>query len=334
MAFPVFISLTARSCTLLTTESPRSCPAADVAADVARPGGAATVVVATRRPAWYLPRYIDGRPADLVFYSRAATARSQDSSQEERDRTRQKFFSSIVGAYPSPLAPPDLNRGELPFVTVSDDFLNAVTSGSVAVRPHGVSGFDGPAAIFSDGHRAEFDAVVLATGFRLELPFLSDDARKTLELDSQDLLQPIILHECVWRPELPGLAFVGLYRGPYFAAMELQARWACGVFSGRLPKPSPADVAAGLASERSVRHQRPRPQFPHGDYVGMTEALAKRVGVHPESILAEAAHPLRGLLYDGPLLPFHYRLVGFGGRPADAEAATKECAARYPVAKL
>ena len=27
---------------------------------------------------------------------------------------------------------------------------------------------------------------------------------------------------------------VGLYRGPFFAALELQGRWACGVFSGRL----------------------------------------------------------------------------------------------------
>lgn len=27
---------------------------------------------------------------------------------------------------------------------------------------------------------------------------------------------------------------VGLYRGPYFAALELQGRWACGVFSQRL----------------------------------------------------------------------------------------------------
>ena len=26
-----------------------------------------------------------------------------------------------------------------------------------------------------------------------------------------------------------------MYRGPYFAAIELMSRWACGVFSGRLP---------------------------------------------------------------------------------------------------
>lgn len=31
---------------------------------------------------------------------------------------------------------------------------------------------------------------------------------------------------------------MGLYRGPYFAVLELQARVACGVFSKRLKQPS------------------------------------------------------------------------------------------------
>ena len=42
-----------------------------------------------------------------------------------------------------------------------------------------------------------------------------------------------------WNPNISHTFFVrhlevGLYRGPYFAALELQGRWACGVFSQRL----------------------------------------------------------------------------------------------------
>ena len=85
---------------------------------------------------------------------------------------------------------------------------------------------------------------------------------------------------------------------------------ACGVFSGRLSPPVEEEVREGLEAERRVRNQVPRPQFPHGDYVGMTERLAKLVGVHPTDLLAED-NPLQKLLFDGPLLPFHYRLVGF-----------------------
>lgn len=303
---------------------------ADIAADVS--GTAANVIIAARRPLWYLPRYINGRPADLAFYSRAASERGKGATEEQRNLRRHGFFSSIVGDLPEPLVAPDPSRGELPYVAITDHFLDAVRSGRVVARAAGLIGLDGQAAIFSDGHREEVDVIIMATGYRLELPFFSKAAQELVELDPEDLLQPAILHESVWRPELPRLAFVGLYRGPYFAAMELQARWACGVFSGRLPPPSLEELEAGLDAEREVREQRPRPQFPHGDYVGMTEALAQRIGVHPTDILADEAHPLHSLLFEGPLLPFHYRLAGFGAQPALAEAAIRECAQRFPVA--
>jgi len=305
---------------------------ADLAVNLA--GVAASVTVATRRPLWYLPRYVKSKPVDLLFYSRAAADRSRGASEEERNRNRHAFFASIVGDLPRPLAAPDPSRGDLPFVAITDTFLDAVRAGSVVARPTEVVAFEGQAAVFADGKREEFDAAILATGYCLELDFLAAPQRQALELDPEDLLQPAILHECVWRPELPGLAFVGIYRGPYFAVMELQARWACGVFSGRLPAPTAAELEAGLEAERSVRRQRPRPQFPHGDYVGMVESLAHRVGVHPAEILASESDDLRPLLHDGPLLPFHYRLVGFGARRAVAEAAIRECAAKYPLASL
>lgn len=305
---------------------------ADVAADIA--GHAKSVTIAARRPLWYLPRYIGGKPADLAFYSRAASDKSRGKTAEELNLGRHAFFASLVGELPSTLRTPDPRAGDLPYVAITDQFLDSVRAGHISVRPTDVLDFEGQTVVFADGHREEFDTVIMATGYTLDLPFFSSQVLEVLEFDAEDLLQPVILHDCVWRPELPRLAFVGVYRGPYFAAMELQARWACGVFSGRLPEPSEEEVLAGLEKERSVRTQRPRPQFPHGDYVGMTEALACRVGVHPKEILADASHPLQSLLYDGPLLPFHYRLVGFGAAAAVAEAAIKECAAKYPVAAL
>lgn len=173
--------------------------------------------------------------------------------------------------------------------------------------------------------------MVMATGYRLDLPFLPATLHKIIDFEPDDWLQPAILHECVWHPELLGLAFVGLYRGPYFAAMELQARWACGVFSGRLPYPTKDETESGLQAERDIRNKQPRSQFPHGDYVSMVEALAHRVGVHPQSILEDKTHHLHKLLYDGPLLPFHYRLTGFSSKPEIAEQAILDCAAQYPL---
>lgn len=297
---------------------------ADIAADLA--GTAASVTVATRRPLWYLPRYVGGRPIDHAFYSRAAWERGRGATEEERNQKRHAFFASVVGALPPSIPTPNPNQ-DLPFVAITDTFVDVCKEGTVVVRDAVVS-VSGPSVTFADGHKEDFDVVISATGYLPGLHFIGE-LLKSVEFDPNDLLQPTILHECVWRPELPALAFVGMYRGPYFAAIELQARWACGVFSGRLSPPVEEEVRAGLEAERRVRNQVPRPQFPHGDYVGMTERLAKLVGVHPTDLLAED-NPLQKLLVDGPLLPFHYRLVGFGAKPQMAETAIRECAAKYP----
>ena len=60
-----------------------------------------------------------------------------------------------------------------------------------------------------------------------------------------------------------GMAFVGMYRGPYFGVMELQARWAAGVLSGRLPAPDRAamDRAMALPAPKACRAKVPASPF-------------------------------------------------------------------------
>lgn len=70
----------------------------------------------------------------------------------------------------------------------------------------------------------QVDYVIFCTGLRPCLSFLPPKIMSLLEFDMDDLLQPLILHHQTWNPSVPGLAFVGVYRGPYFGAMELQAR--------------------------------------------------------------------------------------------------------------
>merc|ERR1711924_511184 len=112
---------------------------------------------------------------------------------------------------------------------------------------------EGRTAVFEDGTREDFDTLLVCTGYRVTLPFLAPSVRATLELREEDWLQPVILYKTTWRPELPRMAFIGLYRGPFFACIELQARWAMAVFADRLQLPSAADVAVGLEEERCIR---------------------------------------------------------------------------------
>ena len=71
---------------------------------------------------------------------------------------------------------------------------------------------------------------------------------------------------------------------PIGRIIELQARWVAAIFSGQSPGPSFQEQQAGLDLEQRVRAQDPRPQFPHGDYVGMANDLAREaLGVVPSS---------------------------------------------------
>ena len=69
----------------------------------------------------------------------------------------------------------------------------------------------------------EVDDIILCTGFSPCLDFLEQSLLHTIGFDAQEALQPLLLHRDVLHPQLPGLYFVGMYRGPYFAVVELQA---------------------------------------------------------------------------------------------------------------
>ncbi|CAE7259709.1 FMO5 [Symbiodinium natans] len=290
---------------------------ADIAVDLS---SCASVTVAGGKPMWYIPRYVNGVPADLAFYSRKPKPKQ---TPEESNRQRHQFLSGLAQMPEALTAPSDWTRP--PFVCISDHFADAVRTGAVSVAGT-VSNVTGSTVHFADGRSEEFEALLVATGYDLDLPFLVPELKKAVHLE-RDQLQPLILSHCTWPPEeFPGLAFVGIYRGPYFAVLELQARWACGVFSGRLRAPTEEERRESLDRAWALRAGEDRPQFPQS-YVDMAEELADLVGVHPRE-LESPSHPLHHLYPDvleGPLLPFHYRLVGFGAHPSVAERAIREC---------
>ena len=67
------------------------------------------------------------------------------------------------------------------------------------------------------------DDLILCTGFTPALDFLDLSILTTIGFDEKETLQPLLLHRDVMHPALPGLYFAGMYRGPYFAGVELQA---------------------------------------------------------------------------------------------------------------
>jgi hypothetical protein len=163
---------------------------------------------------------------------------------------------------------------------------------------------------FADGSTEEFDAILFGTGYALSLPCLSQEIRRTLNLDGQHL----DLHKFTFHPDLPGLAFLGQYQlvGPYFPVLELQARWVAYCMSGALDAPTPEELQAGIEASRAARAGPPSMPMHAAALL-----FSRAAGVEPDL----KRHPalLKALLF-GPLTPTSFRL---SGRDSLAEAPAR-----------
>ena len=147
------------------------------------------------------------------------------------------YLRSLLGERESAAA--DAEMTSPPYVAISDSFAGLVREGLVAEHrgrlsaargkqlhirrtdtPTGSTGTADCETVLSD-----IDEVVLCTGFRPDLGFLDESILSSLQHrpEDPDSFAPLLLCREMLHPAQPGLFFVGMYRGPYFAAMELQA---------------------------------------------------------------------------------------------------------------
>src|SRR5262249_10461352 len=179
----------------------------------------------------------------------------------------------------------------------SENFLPLVAEGRISVKPW-IRRIEGDTVRFADETTERIDAIVFATGYDLNLPFLSSDVQKTLSLDGKH----IDLYNYTFHPDLPGLAFLGLYDlvGPGFPVLELQARWITYVWTGIRAMPARTEMEAELTAYRARRtgtHQVPMHE--------LAIMFARAAGVEPQ--LSERPLLARALLF-GPLTGMSFRL--------------------------
>lgn len=279
-------------------------------------GGAGRVIVSRRRQRWVLPKLNAGVPTEHLLFNRAA-ALAGERLPPAATAAGLKAAILRAGGDPAPYgagaADPDVFVAG---VAQSQHFLPAVAEGRIETRPW-IASVDGRRVRFADGATVEADALLFGTGYRLSLPFLAPDLVALLRLDDGG----VDLADHTFHPDLPGLAFVGLYDlvGPYLPVLELQARWVVHVFAGLRPAPSDADLREGLARARAARAMGPSPMH-------MPAVLfARRAGVEPDP--RDWPELERALLF-GPLSPASFRLVGPDAR-ADAPARTMEAACAF-----
>lgn len=289
--------------------------ALEIASDLAMLG-AAHVVSTFRRQRYVVQKLVGGVPLDALALTRFAALSAEVTPREVLGKTMQEYILRVFGSPEQfgALKPAgdftQVGRG------LSQHFLPLVAEGRIGIKPW-LSAIQGQKVRFCDQSLEEFDAIILATGFELSLPFLSPAICRTLDLDTQHA----DLYKFTFHPDLAGLAFLGLWEqtGPYFPPLELQARWITYAWSGIRPLPPRDQMRAAIAAYQSKR-EGSQLQSMHL----MALLFAREAGAEPD--LRRWPRLARALLF-GPLSAVSFRLSGPDSLPEAGERIMAEAKA-------
>ncbi|MBS1862965.1 MAG: NAD(P)-binding domain-containing protein [Actinobacteria bacterium] len=218
--------------------------AVDIAVESSRI--AAKTFVSTRRGAWVIPKYLNGKPIDEVANSltglapipvmRAAMQRSlKVAVGDPTDYGLPKPDHKLLEAHP----------------TVSSEFLPRLGHGDITAKPN-IEAFAGGRTVrFVDGTEEEIDLVVYCTGYKITFPFLGPEV-----LAAPDNRLPLFRR--VVSVERPGLYFIGFIQplGPIMPIAEAQSEWVADLISGGAVLPGPAEMREQIARQEERQAKR------------------------------------------------------------------------------
>ncbi len=203
-------------------------------------------VLAMRRSAWILPKYLNGKPTDElgnplidrlpITATRALLARQ---------------IRTAVG-HPTDfgLPEPDHKLGEA-HPTVSAELLPRLGHGDIVPKPN-IAEFSGGREVrFADGSSEEIDLVIYCTGYKISFPFLEPGL-----ISAPDNEMPLYRH--VVSPEHDGIYFIGLVQplGAIMPIAEAQSEWVADLLEGRTTLPGAAEMRTSIAADRERMARR------------------------------------------------------------------------------
>ncbi|MFD3869432.1 NAD(P)-binding domain-containing protein [Streptomyces sp. NPDC058623] len=234
--------------------------ACDIAVETSRVS--ARTLLAMRRGAHILPKYLFGTPTDHLTGS--WLARAPLAVQAAGLALLLRLSRGRLSAY----GLPEPRHGVLgAHPTISDDLLSRLGHGDITVTPM-ITRLEGDRAVFEDGTEEVIDAVIYCTGYDIDFPFLGrhliDPAQNTVDL-----------YRRVASPDHQGLFFIGLIQplGAIMPLAEAQSQWVADLLSGRCALPSPQAMRDEIAhygrrtARRYVASTRHTIQVDAGSYV-------------------------------------------------------------------
>ena len=218
--------------------------ATDVAVEASRI--AAKTFIASRRGAWVLPKYIDGKPIDEVLNPVTGLA----PIPLQRFFTMRKLGVAVGKPERYGLPSPDHKLFEA-HPTVSSELLPRLGHGDITAKPN-IERYEGGRSVrFVDGSREEIDLVVYCTGYKITFPFFEEAV-----FSAPDNRLP--LYRRVASVERPNLYFVGFIQplGPIMPLAEAQSEWIADLLAGRASLPAAAEMQKEIEAEEARQRKR------------------------------------------------------------------------------
>ncbi|MFD6494251.1 NAD(P)-binding domain-containing protein [Streptomyces sp. NPDC059944] len=207
--------------------------ACDIAVETSRVSR--RTVLAMRRGAHIIPKYLFGRPTDHLTNSWLARAphRVQGLGLELLLRLSRGRLSDYGLPAPS-------HRVLAAHPTISDDLLTRLGHGDIVVRP-APRRLEAHRVVFEDGTAEDIDAIVYATGYDISFPFLKTEV---IDPGGNDLN----LYHRVVAPDQSGLYFIGLIQplGAIMPLAEAQAHWVADLLLGRCALPTREEMLSEI----------------------------------------------------------------------------------------
>ncbi len=181
--------------------------AMDIAVDASY--HATSTILAARRGAWILPKYMFGKPVDKE------NKLVDNLPPSLRFGLLQRVLVSQVGK-PSDygLPEPDHKLGHA-HPTVSGRILDRLAHGAITVKPN-IAALEGETVRFSDGSEAHADLVIYCTGYKITFPFFDPDFVAAPD-------NRLRLYRNMFHPDHERLYFPGLVQ-PLGAIMPISER--------------------------------------------------------------------------------------------------------------
>ena len=198
-------------------------------------------------------------------------------------RASEFVISRQVGLNSPDLRPDVPLRRAASCVTLTLDNLKLIRNGSILFHRGAVARFVPNGIELADGRRIDAEVVVLATGYRQDVPFLcATEKAKLFDADGS-----FLLYRALVSPGIPAMAFNG-YNGVGACQLtaEVGAIWLVGWLTGRVEMPDCAAMLAAIRKELEVRRRLLSAGAHSGSYVspfpfGYLDQLLRDLGLPP-----------------------------------------------------